>query len=61
MNFNFGEVLTRAWQIIWKHKVLWIFGFLAGCGQGGTNFRGNSSERGWRQRRLSDNPISRLN
>lgn len=35
MNFNFSEVLTRAWQIIWKHKVLWIFGILAGCGQGG--------------------------
>lgn len=35
MNFNFGEVLTRAWQIIWKHKVLWIFGIFAGCGQGG--------------------------
>ena len=26
MNFNFGEVLSRAWQIVWKHKVLWIFG-----------------------------------
>lgn len=36
MNFNFGEILTRAWQIIWKHKVLWIFGILAGCGQGGS-------------------------
>lgn len=35
MNFNFGEVLTRAWQIIWKHKVLWIFGIFAGCGRGG--------------------------
>jgi len=35
MNFNFGEVLTRAWQIIWKHKILWIFGILAGCGRGG--------------------------
>jgi len=34
MNFNFGEVLTKAWQIIWKHKVLWIFGILASCGQG---------------------------
>lgn len=43
MNFNFGEVLTRAWQIIWKHKVLWIFGILAGCGRGGTRF--NSSSR----------------
>jgi hypothetical protein len=35
MSFNFGEVLTRAWQITWKYKVLWIFGILAGCAQGG--------------------------
>ena len=35
MNFNFGEVLSRAWQLIWRHKILWIFGILAGCGQGG--------------------------
>ena len=34
-NFNFGEVLTRAWQIIWKHKVLWVFGILASCARGG--------------------------
>jgi hypothetical protein len=38
MNFNFGEVLSRAWQIIWKHKVFWIFGILAGCSRGGTSF-----------------------
>lgn len=41
MTFNFGEILTRAWQIIWKHKVLWIFGILAGCGQGGSSSGGN--------------------
>lgn len=35
MNFNFGEVLSRAWQIVWKHRVLWIFGILASCGRGG--------------------------
>jgi hypothetical protein len=29
---DFGDVLSRAWQIIWKHKVLWIFGILASCG-----------------------------
>jgi hypothetical protein len=45
MNFNFGEVLTRAWQIIWKHKVLWIFGIFAGCSRGGS-FRGNSGGGG---------------
>ena len=31
MNFDFGKVLTRSWQVIWKHKVLWIFGILASC------------------------------
>ena len=38
---DFGEVLSRAWQVIWKHKVLWIFGILAGCSNangGGANF-----------------------
>lgn len=28
MNFDFGDVLTRGWQITWKHKVLWIFAAL---------------------------------
>ncbi len=28
MNFNFGEVLARAWQIAWKHKGLWSAGIL---------------------------------
>jgi len=32
---DFGEVLSRAWKIIWKHKILWIFGILSSCGQGG--------------------------
>jgi hypothetical protein len=34
MNFNFGEVLTRAWQIVWKHKILWVFGIFAACSRG---------------------------
>jgi len=40
---DIGNVLSRAWQIIWKHKVLWIFGILVGCSSGGgggsSNFR----------------------
>jgi hypothetical protein len=46
MNFNFGEVLTRAWQIIWKNKVLWVFGVLASCGQSSGNFNSNTSGGG---------------
>jgi hypothetical protein len=25
VNFDIGEVLARAWEITWKHKVLWVF------------------------------------
>jgi hypothetical protein len=48
MNFDFGKILSRSWQIIWKHKVLWIFGILASCarsnggGGGGGGGGGNS-------------------
>lgn len=34
---DFGMILTKAWQIIWKHKILWLFGVLAGCGAGGSS------------------------
>ena len=37
---DFGKVLGRAWEITWRWKVLWIFGFLASLGQGS---RGGSS------------------
>ena len=29
---NYGEILKKTWKIIWKHKILWLFGILAGCG-----------------------------
>lgn len=37
---DFGEVLTRAWNITWKHKILWLFGILASCGRSAGNFGG---------------------
>ena len=44
MKINIGEILTKAWKITWKFKVLWIFGILAGCAGGNSsqfNFSGN--------------------
>lgn len=51
--FNIGDILKRAWKILWNYKVLWIFGFLmvlAGAGSGsggrggsGMNYNFNSS------------------
>jgi len=43
---DYGEVLSRAWRIIWKHKILWIFGIFAGlaaqAGSGAQNPFGNN-------------------
>ena len=44
---NYGEILKRAWDTIWKHKILWLFGLLASCtansGGGGSGGGGRSS------------------
>ncbi len=32
---EFGKILSRSWQIVWKNRVLWIFGILASCASGG--------------------------
>jgi hypothetical protein len=46
--FDIGKILSRAWQTLWKYRVLWIFGLLlalsgAGGGSGGSSGGGNSS------------------
>ena len=46
IKINLGEILTKAWQITWKFKVLWIFGILAGCGaNNGSRYNFNSNTR----------------
>jgi hypothetical protein len=44
---DFGEVLTKTWKIIWKFKVLWIFGILASCGQSGGGGGGGGGGSGY--------------
>ena len=43
---EYGKVFERAWKITWRHRILWLFGFLASLlsrggngGQGGVNYR----------------------
>ena len=48
---DYGKVLSRAGEITWRWKVLWILGFLAslgkgGGGGGGSSFSGDGSEWG---------------
>ncbi len=44
MKIDLGKIFTRSWQIIWNHKVLWIFGIFAGFANsnGGGNNGGSS-------------------
>jgi hypothetical protein len=49
MNINFGQIFSRSWEITWKHKVLWVFGFLAVlAGSSNPNFRFDFSNSGYR-------------
>jgi hypothetical protein len=44
MNIDFGQVFSRAWTVTWKHKILWLFGFLAilaGSGNANVSFNGS--------------------
>jgi hypothetical protein len=57
---DYGEVLSKAWKVIWKHKVLWIFGILASFGQGSGGGGGNGGGSGWRSSGNGTNPFSNL-
>jgi hypothetical protein len=37
---DFGEVFSKAWKIIWKYKILWLFGIFASCSGGGAGLGG---------------------
>jgi hypothetical protein len=39
---DYMDTVRRGWQITWNHKWLWLLGFLAALGSGGSSF-GNSS------------------
>jgi len=44
MRFDFGEILSRAAKIVWKFKILWLFGILYSCGRTGGSSNGSSSQ-----------------
>jgi hypothetical protein len=33
-NMNYGEAIEKAWKIIWRCKILWVFGLLASLASG---------------------------
>jgi hypothetical protein len=44
---DYGEVLKKSWNIIWKFKVLWIFGLLASCGRSSGGGGGGGGGQGF--------------
>jgi hypothetical protein len=51
MKIDYGSVFSRAWNITWKHKILWIFGFLAmlgGGSSGSSGFNGGGGSNNYR-------------
>jgi hypothetical protein len=46
MNFDFGDILTRAWRITWKNKGLWVLGILASFLSGGSFSSGSNGGGG---------------
>lgn len=49
MKLDVSDLLARSWRISWRHKALWLLGFLValpgGC-SGGSNFAGRFQSRG---------------
>jgi hypothetical protein len=35
IKMQYGTLLSRAWHITWRNKIIWLFGFLAALGSGG--------------------------
>jgi hypothetical protein len=60
---NYSEILKRAWKIIWKFKILWIFGILASCtvNHGGGGGSGGGSSRGGNNFNFGNNSFNNLN
>ncbi len=60
---DYGAILGRAWQVITRHKVLWLFGILAALGSGagnGTSYNVSSDQAGDWVARYGEGPMIAL-
>lgn len=57
---NYGKILSRAWQVIWKYKILWLFGILASCGNNINNGSSGANSSGINYQYDSYNPPANL-
>lgn len=43
---KYGEIVSQAWQLTWRNKYLWIFGFFAALNFGGANIGATLTQGG---------------
>jgi hypothetical protein len=55
MSIEYSSILSKAWNITWKYKILWFFGFLAILAQGGSGFSGSNGGFGGFQNQINYN------
>lgn len=53
---DFGEIFSKAWKIVWNHKILWLFGLLAGCSARGGGGSGSGMNYSFGQRDFGNGP-----
>jgi hypothetical protein len=51
---DYGNIITRAWNITWNNKFLWVLGFLAALTSAGSN--SNSFQQSYNQSDFANNP-----
>lgn len=51
---DYGNLITRAWNITWNNKFLWVLGFLAALTSAGSN--SNSFQQSYNQSDFANNP-----
>lgn len=42
MPIDYGNLITRSWNIVWRYRVLWLFGFIVAFLSSGSNIQTNS-------------------
>lgn len=53
---NYGKLLSRAWQITWRWKILWLLGLLVALSSGGGSGTANYNFQGGRDRGMVQIP-----
>ncbi len=57
---DFGNILSRSWQIVWKNKYLFVFGFLAVLGSCNGGANNSNFSFGSREAQLSPGDVERF-